>query len=130
MLLKKIIKIKCVKAKTIDYNLTMRKNVVLQVANTKETEWLLQAELKAIYAGLIYKVQRYDNGSYKGYFDRKGLKEGVGISTFDEDSEIHSGEYHKGMLHGIGKCIYAEGSSYWGQFKEGFYDGFGKYEWK
>ena len=96
-LLEKIIETKCAKAKVIDYGyygLMMNKRGWLRVAITKETEWLLQAELKAIYSGLVYKVQRYHNGSYKGYVDRKGNKQGVGISTFDEDSETHFGEYH------------------------------------
>jgi hypothetical protein len=40
----------------------------LKIANTPDTHFLLQAELKAIKQGLQYKEKEYKDGSkYKGY---------------------------------------------------------------
>ncbi len=35
----------------IDYGLIKKDNIVLKIANNKESEWMLQGELKAIYGG-------------------------------------------------------------------------------
>ncbi len=41
---------------------------LLRVANTEDTEFLLQAELNAIKQGLQYKEEEYGNGiKYNGY---------------------------------------------------------------
>jgi hypothetical protein len=42
-------------AKSTDYGLPMIDRSLLRVANTPHTEFLLQAELKAIQEGLYYK---------------------------------------------------------------------------
>ena len=38
----------------------------LWIANTKEYEWLLQPELKAVNEGLIYVEEDYETFTYKG----------------------------------------------------------------
>ena len=53
---------------------------LLRVATTPTTEFLLQAELRAIQQGLKYiEIQLNDVVTYKGYVDKDGQKEGVGI---------------------------------------------------
>ena len=50
----------------------------LKVANTPDTHFLLQAELKAIQQGLKYKEKEGKSGSkYKGYVNQDGKFEGV-----------------------------------------------------
>jgi hypothetical protein len=42
---------------------------LLKVANTPDTHFLLQAELKAIKQGLKYREKEYKSGNkYNGYF--------------------------------------------------------------
>jgi hypothetical protein len=55
---------------------------LLKVAITPDTHFLLQAELKAIKQGLEYteKEGKYDI-KYKGYVNKDGQREGVGIET-------------------------------------------------
>ena len=52
-------------AKSTDYGLPMIDRSLLRVANTPHTEFLLQAELKAIQEGLQYK-ERDDKGIISG----------------------------------------------------------------
>jgi hypothetical protein len=53
---------------------------LLRVATTPTTEFLLQPELRAIQQGLQYKeIQVNKYVTYKGYIDKDGRKEGVGI---------------------------------------------------
>jgi hypothetical protein len=69
---------------------------LLKVAITPDTHFLLQAELKAINQGLEYteKEGKYDT-KYKGYVNKDGQREGVGISSYgDRDLKIR-GEWHK-----------------------------------
>ena len=43
----------------------------LRVANNPDTRFLLQAELKAIKQGLLYKQINYNDGfKYNGYFNQ------------------------------------------------------------
>ena len=47
----------------VDYGLKLKEGVVLKVANTKETEWMLQGELRAIYGGqLVYGEKFSEDG--------------------------------------------------------------------
>ena len=65
---------------TDDYGLAMIDKSKLKVANTPDTHFLLQAELKAIQQGLEYKEKEWNDGAkYKGYVNQDGLSEGVGI---------------------------------------------------
>jgi paraquat-inducible protein B len=60
---------------------------LLRVANTPHTEFLLQAELKAIQDGLQYKEREFKvihedkeyDGLFKGYVNQDDQKEGPGI---------------------------------------------------
>ena len=49
-----IMKRKCERAMKIDYGLQILPDTVLRIANTKEFQWLLQPELRAIKDGLTY----------------------------------------------------------------------------
>ena len=66
--LEQIVDIQCTLAKSSDYGLPMIDKSLLRVANTDDTEFLLQPELNAIKQGLQYKEIEYKDGvKYKGY---------------------------------------------------------------
>ena len=66
----------------------------LKVANTPDTHFLLQAELKAIDQGLQYTEKEIKNGvKYKGYHNKDGKLEGVGIVIKTCGGNI-KGEWH------------------------------------
>ena len=51
----------------------MINNSLLRVANTDDTEFLVQAELNAIQQGLQYKEEEYDDRvKYYGYVNSQG----------------------------------------------------------
>ena len=53
---------------------------ILRVANTPNTQFLLQPELRAIQQGLQYREIKIDKEwTYKGYVNKDGQREGVGI---------------------------------------------------
>ena len=89
--LEQIVEIQCILAKSTDYGLSGES--VLKVANTPKTQFLVQAELNTLKnvtgffsfkKGLKYKEKEYDNGfSYKGYLNKEGQAEGVGILITD-----------------------------------------------
>ena len=67
----------------------------MKIANTPETEFMLQPELLAISKRLEYKEELKGFTpinkvpfTYRGYVNADGLRHGVGISTFD-DGEIY-----------------------------------------
>ncbi len=111
-LLEKVLKRKCEEALTIDYGLRILPETVLKIAITKEFEWLLQPELKAIKEGLTYGEKNGEDyceevnyikqeWSYSGYFNAKGQFQGAGIKVI-ENGNASIGEWHKDRLHGIG----------------------------
>ena len=111
-LLEKVLKRKCEEALTVDYGLQILPETVLKIAITKEFEWLLQPELKAIKEGLTYGEKngggncdkskfRKKEWSYRGYLNAKGQFQGVGIKVF-ENGNARIGEWHEDRLHGIG----------------------------
>jgi hypothetical protein len=66
-ILEKILDIQCMLAKSLDYNLEISTPLLI-LSNTPSTNFLLQAELKAIHAGLKYMEIDFESGvSYKGY---------------------------------------------------------------
>jgi len=68
LVLEQIVEIQCMIAKSTDYGLAVTDPSLLRVANTPNTQFLLQAELRAIQAGLDYKEIKYSNGgTYNGY---------------------------------------------------------------
>jgi hypothetical protein len=55
-------------AKSTDYGLTLTDESLLRVANTPNTQFLMQAELRAIHQGLEYGEINYTSGErYTGY---------------------------------------------------------------
>ena len=57
-------------AKSTDYGFAVTDESLLRVANTPNTQFLLQAELRAIHQGLVYKEIKNSNGSrYTGYLN-------------------------------------------------------------
>ena len=78
--LEQIVEIQCTLAKSTDYGLPIIDKSLLRVANTPDTHFLLQAELNAIKQGLKYREEEYPSGDrYKGYWNKDGQLEGVGI---------------------------------------------------
>ena len=108
----------------------MKPGAVLKIAVDDETMWMLPGELYAIEQGLEFKEKKYDNSTYRGYFNKDGEREGVGITTFNEDGEKHSGEYKRGKLNGVLKAEFAEGDIYWGQWKDDLREGYATYQFK
>ncbi len=102
---------------------------LIKIANTPDTHFLLQAELKAIKEGLKFEQYKYPNGNrYKGYFTFEGDRQGVGIFIFI-DGEKQTGEWHLNKLHGSARCSYPTGNSYWGEYKDGINEGYGTFKW-
>ena len=90
--LEQIVEIQCTLAKSTDYGLSSES--VLKVANTPETQFLVQAELNTLKnvkgffsfkKGLKYKEKEFDEYSYKGYLNKDGQPEGVGITIWKDD---------------------------------------------
>jgi serine/threonine protein kinase len=128
LVLEQVIEIQCMLAKsTDDYGFTVTDPSLLRVANTPNTQFLLQAELRAIHNGLEFKEKQVKDGTYKGYEDKDGQQEGVGI-YITSDGHKYYGEYHINKLHGCGKVEYADGGSYWGEYKDCKAEGYGTFE--
>jgi hypothetical protein len=126
--LEQIVEIQCMLAKSTDYGLRMIDESELKIANTPDTHFLLQAELKAIKQGLEYEEGEFENGiKYKGYFNKDGMPEGVVISIFPDGTKLR-GEYVAGKLHGIGKVTKEDGRTYWGEHKDNKEEGYGTME--
>ena len=101
---------------------------LLRVALTPSTQFLLQAELRAIHQGLQYKEIKYPDGSiYTGYVNQDGKKEGVGI-VITSAGVKYIGEWHLNKLHGCGKVEDEDGHSYWGEIKDSKKEGYGIWE--
>jgi hypothetical protein len=90
--LEQIVEIQCILAKSTDYGLSGES--VLKVANTPETQFLVQAELNTLKnvtgffsfkKGLKYKEKEFDEYSYKGYLNKDAQPEGVGIRIWKDD---------------------------------------------
>jgi len=52
LVLEQVLEIQCMLSKSTDYTLTVSDESLIRVANTPDTQFLLQAELKAIQQGL------------------------------------------------------------------------------
>ena len=90
LLLEQIIMRKLKRIQNPDFGLTLQPGTQLYIANTPDTEYLIQPELFAISKGLQYKegvkgVNNIDKipYTYRGYVNADGLREGVGIITLD-----------------------------------------------
>jgi hypothetical protein len=128
LVLEQVIAIQCMLAKSTDCGLTVTDPSLLRVANTPNTQFLLQAELRAIQNGLKYIEEEVDEElTYKGYVDKDGNWEGVGIRIFTNGYKDY-GEWHLNKPHGCVKVEGASGKSYWGGFKDGKWEGYGTWE--
>ena len=107
----------------------MEPGTELKIAINDETMWMLPGELYAIEQGLEFKEKNYDNCTYRGYFNKDGEREGVGIMTFNDGTKC-SGEYKQGKRNGVVKAEHASGNIYWGQWKDGLKEGYGTHQWK
>jgi hypothetical protein len=78
----------------------------LRVSNTDDTRHLLQGELLAIQKGLEFVENKnfgagsIIKGTYRGYVNSDGEREGVGVTIFDDGDKGYA-EYHNNELHGI-----------------------------
>ena len=79
-------------SKSTEYGLAVTDPSLLRVANTPNTQFLLQAELRAIQAGLEYIEVEDEDGTYYGYV-KDGFLEGVGINTAPSGQKDIA-EYH------------------------------------
>jgi serine/threonine protein kinase len=128
LVLEQVIEIQCMLAKSTDYGLPLINPSLIRVANTPNTQFLLQAELRAIQMGLQYnETKDTDGNTYNGYV-KDGNREGVGITTL-KDGQKDIAEYHLHKLHGCGNVEYANGDRYWGEYKDGNAEGYGTFEW-
>ncbi len=101
---------------------------LLRVATTPTTEFLLQAELRAIQQGLQYTEKQVNKDvTYKGYVDKDGLREGVAIRIWSDGYKDYA-QWHLNNRHGVAKVEYASGRSYWGEYKYGKSEGYGTFE--
>jgi hypothetical protein len=86
--LEQIVEIQWMYDRSTDYGLPMIEDKsLIRVANTPDTHFLLQGELKAISQGLKYteiEIPRSSN-TYKGYVNEAGQYEGVGILRHGSD---------------------------------------------
>ena len=76
LFLEKVIEIQWIIVRTPYYGLVLEKSV-LRIANTEESEFLMQSELKAINDGLQFceqkKIERpWAMGVYRGYINEQG----------------------------------------------------------
>jgi hypothetical protein len=129
-LLEKIVQKRCEQCMiTPDLGLTLKPGAVLKIAVDAETMWMLPGELYAIEKGLEFGEIKYMKSTYRGYLNKDGEREGVGITTFN-DGEKYSGEYKRGKRNGVVKAEYASSNIYWGQWKDGLREGYTTYQWK
>ena len=112
-----------------DLGLTLKPGAVLKIAIDDETMWMLPGELYAIEQGLEFKEKNYKNGTYRGYFNKDGEREGVGIGTYNNGNK-YSGEYKRGKRNGVVKAESTYGDIYWGQWKDYLKEGYGTYQWE
>lgn len=85
----------------------------------------------------VYKygpTGQFAKDMYEGtYFN--GLRQGTGVYKYAAKEEtgagaaVYLGEWLRGMMHGNGLLIYADGETYQGQWKLDKKDGFGQYTW-
>lgn len=116
--LEKIVKERCEQAQIIDYGLS-EAGIALKLANTPETRWFLQGELKAIKDGHAFNEKiKGTNCTYRGYVNQDGKPEGVGIVVFDNGDKF-SGQYKGGYRNGVIKAEYTAGDMCWGMFEGG-----------
>jgi hypothetical protein len=122
--LEQIVEIQCMLAKSTDYGLPMIDESKLKVANTPDTHFLLQGEFKAIKQGLEYEEKEWnDGGKFKGYYNKAGKYEGVGIAIFPDGTKAR-GEFYASQLHGIVKQTYEDGLTLWNEYKDGEKEGY------
>jgi hypothetical protein len=121
LVLEQVIEIQCMLAKSTDeYGFAVTDESVLRVANTPNTQFLLQAELRAIHQGLQYKEMQLDEDlRYQGYVDQEGQLEGVGIIIHTSGYKDY-GEWHLNNPHCCGKVEFADGNTTWGEIMEGY----------
>jgi hypothetical protein len=100
---------------------------MIKLANTLETVWLLQGELKAIHDGHVYKEVKNKFVTYRGYVNQYGLPEGVGIEIFN-DGNKYSGEFKDRYRNGVIKAEFADGDICMGMYKDGQQNGYNTYQ--
>ncbi len=86
---------------------------ILRVADTPNTQFLQQPELRAIQLSLKYIEKEDEELTYKGYVNKDGDWEGVGMRIW-ADGDKDYGEWHLNNRHGCVKVEFASGDSWWG----------------
>ena len=99
---------------TDDYGFTVTDESLLRVANSHNTQFLLQAELRAIHQGLEYReIQLNQDLKHHGYVDQNGLPEGVGMRIRTDGYKDYV-EWFLNKPHGCGKVEIADCDTHWG----------------
>jgi hypothetical protein len=97
IVLEQVIEIQCMLAMSTDYRLKLTSfyHSLIRVANTPNTQFLLQSELNAlINQGLQYKeITNKDGSIYKGYVNKDGAYEGPAIIMWTDGIKEY-GEWH------------------------------------
>jgi hypothetical protein len=89
LVLEQVIEIQFMLAKSTDFGLTVTDPSLLRIANTPNTQFLLQAELRAIHNGLQYIEEVDEDITYKRYEDNDGNAEGVGMIILSGGTKIY-----------------------------------------
>ena len=108
---------KCEEAKTPYNGLKLEADTVLRIANIKGNEWMLPIELDSIKRGLKFGKKKDADGTYTGYLNADGQKEGPGVLIHENSLKL-CGEFHRGKINGICKVEDSHGDFYWGQVKD------------
>lgn len=79
-----------------------------------------------VYGSLLWN----DGSYYKGNFNYDQKFHGNGTFFWQNTNEMYEGDWHNGLMNGIGKMTYSDGSYYQGSFKDNKKCGRGSYHWK
>ena len=86
-------------------------------------------ETISTYSPVVYKEQKFTDGSrYVGEFVN-GKRHGKGTNYFP-DGARYDGDWKNGYMNGHGVCVYADGEKYEGEWKDGKRNGQGTHIYK
>jgi hypothetical protein len=74
------------------------------------------------------QTKRFKNkGKYEGTLTNEGLREGVGVYSYDNRNDVYFGEWKNDVFEGEGSYFYHSGDVYKGELHNGFKHGKGIY---
>ena len=78
---------------------------------------------------LDFIIKEFGNGVFKGQLDKDNVEQGIARLQFisgDCKNDIYEGFYRDGVFNGVGRYIWADGTYYQGEWKDGDKKGKGK----